>query len=235
MDGNERDMARFQEKPELYVAILTGAGNKPSCAGWDLKEMLNDPASVPWKTIEESRELAWNGPGFDGITRGMEIWKPIIAAINGYCIAGGNEIALACDIRIAAEHAEFGHQEVRWCMIPEDGGCQRLPRIIGLGWALILTGERISAQEAYFIGLVKKVVPAEWLMSEATKVAETICQRSQLAVRACKESITRGIGTPLREGLSYENLLLQQLFTTEDRLEGSQAFAEKKAPRWKNR
>lgn len=88
--------------------------------------MLNDPASVPWKTIEESRELAWNGPGFDGITMGMEFWKPIIAVINGYCIAGGNEIALACDIRIAAEHAEFGHQEVRWCMIPGDGGCQEV-------------------------------------------------------------------------------------------------------------
>ncbi|MBM3141924.1 MAG: enoyl-CoA hydratase/isomerase family protein [Chloroflexi bacterium] len=140
-------------------------------------------------------------------------------------------------MRIAAEHAEFGHQEVRWCMMPGDGGCQRLPRVVGLGRALelILTGQRISAQEAYRIGLVNKVVPAERLMSEATKVAETICQRSQLAVQACKEAITRGIGTPLREGLAYENLLLQQLFTTEDRLEGSRASAEKRAPLWKNR
>ena len=107
----------FKADSKLYVAILTGAGNKAFCSGWDLKEMLKDP--VPWKTIEESRDAAWNEPGFGGITRGMELWKPIIAAINGYCIAGGNEIALACDIRIAAEHAEFGHQEVRWCMMPE--------------------------------------------------------------------------------------------------------------------
>ncbi|MBM4446948.1 MAG: enoyl-CoA hydratase/isomerase family protein [Chloroflexi bacterium] len=227
----------FKKDFELYVAILTGAGNKAFCAGWDLKEMLKEPIHIPWKTIEESRELAWNGPGFGGITRGMEIWKPIIAAINGYCIAGGNEIALACDIRIAADHAEFGHQEVRWCMMPGDGGCQRLPRVIGLGRALelILTGERISAQEAYRIGLVNKVVSAEQLMFEATKLAETICQHSQLAVHACKEAITRGIGTPLREGLAYENLLLQQLFTTEDRLEGSRAFAERREPHWKNR
>ena len=106
---------------------------------------------------------------------------------------------------------------------------------MGRALELILTGERINSQEAYRIGLVNKVMPDEELMPTATKIAKTICQRSQLAVRACKEAITRGIGTPLREGLAYENLLLQYLFTTEDRMEGSRAFAEKRAPRWKNR
>jgi enoyl-CoA hydratase/carnithine racemase len=226
----------FKKDPELHVAILTGAGNEAFCAGWDLKEMLKDPVPTPWKTLDDLKELAWNGPGFGGITRGMEIWKPIIAAINGFCIAGGNEIALACDIRIAAEHAEFGHQEVRWGLMPGDGGCQRLPRVVGLGRALelILTAERIDAQEAYRIGLVNKVVPAEQLMATATKMAETICQRSQLAVRSCKEAIIRGVGTPLREGLAYENLLFQILCTTKDSLEGPRAFAEKRTARWKN-
>lgn len=224
----------FRDDPDLWVAIITGAGDKAFCAGADLKGLGEYFRSM---TPIERRQKAENGPGFGGITRNLDIWKPIIAAINGHCLAGGLEIALACDIRIAAETATFGLTEVSWGIIPGAGGTQRLPRLISLAKSLemILCAERIDAQEAMKIGLVSRVVPVKDVMSEAIKTAERICQNAPLAVRAAKEAIYRGLDLPLSEGLRLEQFLAEPIRQTEDAKEGPMAFSEKREPRFKGR
>ena len=149
----------FRDDPDLWVAIVTGAGDKAFCAGGDLKNLNRYYRSM---TPIQRREKAEKEPGVGGITRNLDIWKPIVAAINGHCLAGGLEIALACDIRIAAENATFGLTEVSWGIIPGAGGTQRLPRLTSLSKSLemILTADRIDAREAMRIGLVSRVVPA---------------------------------------------------------------------------
>ena len=172
-----------------------------------------------------------------GITRNLEIWKPIIAAINGYCLAGGLEIALACDIRIASETATFGLTEVSRGIIPVAGGTQRLPKLIPLGKSLemILTGERIDAQEAYRIGLVNRVVPTGQLLPEAMRLAERICANAPLAVKAAKEAVYRGMNLPLSEGLWLEQQLADPVCQSEDAKEGPRAFFEKRPPVFKGK
>jgi enoyl-CoA hydratase/carnithine racemase len=222
---------RFRDDPEAWVAILTGAGERAFSAGNDLVE-----------TARRNREGGALPPAaqrvpFGGNTRGLELWKPTIAAINGYCLAGGLELALACDIRIAAEHAQFGLPEVTWAIIPGAGGTQRLPRAVPLAVAMdmILTAERIDAQAALRWGLVSRVVPASELMAAAVRVAETICTRGPLAVRAAKESISRGLNMPLEHGLALEALFSRQVYTSEDAKEGPRAFAEKRTPNFQVR
>ncbi len=164
---------RFRDDDGAWVAILTGAGDRAFSAGADLKKMI--PAAFSGGRGYDP--VAHNAYGLGGITRGLEIWKPMIAAINGFCLAGGLEQALACDFRIAAEHARFGLTEVRWAIMPGAGGTQRLPRVVGLTRAMemILTAEPIDAQEALRIGLVNRVVPLPRLMEEARALAETLC------------------------------------------------------------
>ena len=224
----------FRDNPDLWVAIITGAGIKAFCAGSDIKGLANYYSST---TADQRKAKADTEPGFGGITRNLEIWKPIIAAINGYCLAGGLEIALACDIRIASETATFGFTEVSRGIIPVAGGTQRLPKLIPLGKSLemILTGERIDAHEAYRIGLVNKVVPSDQLLSEATKLAERICQNAPLAVQAAKEAVYRGIDLPLSEGMKLEQFLADSIFQTEDAKEGPRAFFEKRPPVFKGK
>ncbi len=221
---------RFRDDPDAWVAILTGAGDRAFSAGADLKKLI--PAAFAAGTSSRHNEY-----GLGGITRGLEIWKPVIAAINGHALAGGLELALACDLRIAAEHATFGLTEVRWAIMPGAGGTQRLPRTVGLGRALemILTGETIDAQEAYRIGLVNRVVPLAELMPTARRWAETICERGPLAVRAAKEAVLRGLSLPLPDGLRLEAFLSGTLRGTEDAAEGPRAFAEKRKPLYRAR
>lgn len=222
----------FKEDDDLFVAILTGAGDTSFCSGADLSGYYPKIAGTPTYL----RGRAYDGPGFGGFTRGIDIFKPIIAAINGLCAAGGLEIAVACDIRIAAEHATFGCLERRWNVGLGDGGTQRLPRIVGLGRALelIITGRLVDCQEAYRIGLVNEIVPKGRPLSRAIEMAEQICSYPQGAIRTDKEACIRGIGTPLTEGLRIECSLFNTLLTTHDFYEGPIAFTEKRKPEFDN-
>ena len=224
----------FRDNPAAWVAILTGAGEKAFSAGADLKKMI--PLLSRMSSIEQ-REQEDKYPGLGGITRGLNIWKPIIAAINGFCLAGGLEMALGCDLRIAADHATFGLLEVSRGIIPGAGGTQRLPRMIPAAKAMemILLAQRIDAQEALRLGLINRVVPSIDLMPTAVKMAETILQNGPLAVRAAKEAIIRGQSLPLEEGLRLESFLQSHLLKTEDAIEGPKAFAEKRKPVWRGR
>ncbi|HXG02603.1 MAG TPA: enoyl-CoA hydratase-related protein [Candidatus Binatia bacterium] len=224
---------RFRDDDSAWVAILTGAGDRAFSAGADLKKMI--PAAFSGGRGYDP--VAHNAYGLGGITRGLEIWKPMIAAVNGFCLAGGLEQALACDFRIAAEHARFGLTEVRWAIMPGAGGTQRLPRVVGLTKAMemILTAEPIDAQEALRIGLVNRVVPLARLMDEARALAETLCERGPLALRAAKEAVLRGLSLPMADGLRLEAFLAGTLRGTEDAAEGPRAFAEKRKPNFKAR
>ena len=220
----------FRRDPETWVAVVTGAGDKAFSAGADLKEM------------SQRSQSAGSGQGFwtplpPALGRGMEVWKPIIAAVNGYCLAGGLELALACDIRIAAEHATFALTEVMRGILPAGGGTQRLPRTVPFGIALemLFTGDRVDAREAWRIGLVNRVVPAADLMPSTEALARRICQNAPLSVRAVKELAYRGRNLPLEEGLREELMIDRIIRTTEDSREGPRAFAEKREPQWKGR
>jgi E-phenylitaconyl-CoA hydratase len=219
----------FRDNPDLWVAIVTGAGGKAFCAGADIRGLAKYFSSL---TAIQRKAKADTEPGLGGITRNLEIWKPVIAAVNGYCLAGGLELALACDIRIASETATFGFTEVSRGIIPGAGGTQRLPRLIPLGKSLemILTGDSIDAQEAYRIGLVNKVVPPNQLLPEAMKLAERICRNAPLAVQAAKEAVYRGMDLPLCEGLRLEQFLAEPVCQSEDAKEGPRAFFDKRPP-----
>ena len=217
----------FRDDSELLVGIITGGGEEAFCAGADVTDTL------PF--MKEHRDVAGAFPALP--TRGLDIWKPLIAAINGLALGGGLELALACDIRIAATNAKLGVPEVGLGLIPGWGGTQRLPRAIP--WAkaaeLILMGRTIDAQEAYRIGLVNKVVELDELMRTAREWAEILCQRAALAVRAAKEAMIRGLSLSLEEGLRLESSLEDYLLGTEDFTEGITAFAEKRKPVFKAR
>jgi len=215
--------------PKLQTAILTGAGDKAFCAGADLKSLI--PAYH--HAAREGGAADWNFGG--GLARGLDIPKPIIAAINGHCLAGGLEMALACDIRLCTPNARFGLAEVKWGIIPGAGGTQRLPRAVPLSWALemILTGDPITAEEAFRIGLVNRVVPAEALLASARALAERIASRGPLAVRAAKEAVYYGLGRDLATGMAREHSLFQRVLASEDASEGPRAFAERRLPRFK--
>lgn len=218
----------------VRVAILTGAGDKSFCTGADLKKLI---PHIREASDEDNRKRAFQGPGWAGISGGYEIYTPIIAAINGYCIAGGHELAEFCDIRIAAEHATFGHQEIKWGLMPGDGGCSRLSRIVGLGQAMeiILTGKIYDAQEAYRIGFVNHVVPAGDLMDRAAQMAEVIAANGPLATRAAKQAVLYSVGRPLRDGIAFETDTFSYLCKSEDWLAGQRAFLSHGTPTFKGR
>jgi enoyl-CoA hydratase/carnithine racemase len=233
-----RDLARawteFRDDPELWAAIITGAGDKAFSAGADLKGIGAYYRSL---SPTERRHLSETQPAIGGITRNLDIFKPIIAAINGHCLAGGLEIALTADIRIASENATFGLTETKWGIMPGAGGTQRLPRVVGVANALemILTAKRIDAREALRIGLVGEVVPQDRLMPRAIETAEKICENGPLAVRAAKEAILRGMDMNLAEGLRLEQFLAEPLRSTEDAVEGPTAFVQKRRPEFKGK
>lgn len=218
-------MTDFRDDPELWVGIITGAGERAFCGGADIKDTLS--------FMKEHRREEGAFP--PTIMRGFEIWKPLIAAINGLAVGGGLEIALACDIRIAAENARLGTPEVNLGMIPGWGGTQRLPRMVPWCKAaeILLTGKAIDAQEAYRIGLVNKVVPQAEVMSAAKEMAQVICQAAPLSVRTAKEAMVRGYSMSLEDGLRLENSLVSYILGTEDFTEGTTAFVEKRKPDYK--
>lgn len=222
---------RFATDGDLRVAIMTGAGDRAFSAGADLKEMASRNAdSGP------QRNTFWDQP-VPQLYRGLELWKPVIAAVNGFALGGGCETAMACDIRIASEQASFGLPEVARGIIPGAGGTQRMPRLVPFGIALelLMTGRRIDAQEAYRIGLVNHVVPHDQLMDKALEVAREIEVNAPLAVAAAKESAYRGVNTTLQEGLRIENFESQAIRFTDDAKEGPRAFAEKREANYQGR
>ena len=215
----------FRRDPDLWVGIITGAGDRAFCAGADINNM------IPF--LKEHRDHTWDFP--PTIMRGLELWKPLIAAINGMALGGGLEIALACDLRIASEKARLGLPEVTLGVIPGWGGTQRLPRMIPECKAaeMMLLGKPIDAEEAYRIGLVNKVVPPDEVMPAAMEWAEVFCQLGPLAVRATKQAMIRGSGTTLEEGLKLENSLFSYILGTEDCDEGIDAFTNKRKAEFK--
>ncbi|MGD0205450.1 MAG: enoyl-CoA hydratase-related protein [Dehalococcoidia bacterium] len=218
----------FRDDDEVWVSILTGAGEKAFSAGADLVAMAQAFAGG---------EAGFFDVPFGGITRAFETWKPMIAAINGHCLAGGLELALRCDIRVAAEHATFGLPEPTRAIIPAAGGTQRLPRAIPLAFAmeLLLTGGRIDAQTALRWGLVSHVVPLAELMPKAEEIANAICECGPLAVRAIKQAAYQGLDMTLEEGLALEAELMAGILRTEDARQGPLAFAQKRKPEYKGR
>jgi enoyl-CoA hydratase/carnithine racemase len=215
----------FRDNDELLVGIITGTGNKVFCSGVDVKDML------PF--VKKTATKPWQQP--TTVMRGLDLWKPLIAALNGLTLGGGLELALACDIRIASENVSFGFPEVRVGIFPAGGGTQRLPRLIppGIAAEMIFTGKMIDAQEAYRIGLVNRVVPLDQLMPVAKKLAEAICEVGPLAVRTAKEAIIRGMSMGLEDGLRLETTLTPIVVSSEDFEEGINAFSEKRKPKFK--
>ncbi|MDD2501418.1 MAG: enoyl-CoA hydratase-related protein [Geobacter sp.] len=213
---------------EVRAVIITGAGEKAFIAGGDIA-MLRALRPV------EARELALLAHGICNAIEQSP--KPFIAAVNGYALGGGCELAMSCDIRIAAEHARFGQPEVNIGTLPGFGGSQRLPRLVGKGRALemILTGDMIDAQEAWRIGLVNKVVPSTELMAAARSLAAKLAAKSQMALKLCKEVVTNGLEMDLQRACSYEADLFALSFATADQQEGMAAFLEKRAPHFTGR
>lgn len=226
--------SEFRDSSEARVGILTSAGDKSFCAGADLKEMGDYYQSM---TPIERRESGVRSPGLGAITRNFDPRKPIIAAINGPCLAGGLELALACDIRISVDAAVFGLPEVTRGILPGAGGTQRLPRCIPVGVALemVLTGAPISSQEALRWGLISHRVAPEMLLTEARRLANLIASNGPLAIRAARDAVYQGLDQPLDDALSLEQYHAEPLRLSEDAKEGVQAFIEKRTPGFKGR
>ncbi|EAR23698.1 enoyl-CoA hydratase [marine actinobacterium PHSC20C1] len=223
-DGLEKAFTAFSDDDDAWIAILTGAGDKAFSAGADLKEM--DPAA--------RADPNYVAPPFGFITRDYHTDKPLIAAINGVALGGGLELALACDIRLAADHAMLGLTEARWSLLPGGGGTQRLargmPRAVAI--EMLVTAEPITAGRAYEVGLVNHVTTSADLMPRALDLAKTIASNGPLAVRAAKRALDEGEGLPLADALMLEQRLSKALFSTEDAIEGPRAFAEKRTPQF---
>ncbi len=224
----------FDADDGARVAVITGAGDRAFCAGADLKTytMAFARTSAP-----EFRRRYTNGPGFGGITRNLEVLKPIVAAVNGFAISGGFELALACDLRFCSPNAEFALQDVRWGFHACDGGLIRLPQIVGLGHAmeLVLGGERVDAEHAYRIGLVNRIHPQAELVPKTLAYAEMLARRAPVAQRLAKEVMRRSVGLPLDEALRLESRSFHDLGTTEDLAEGTASFRERREAEFKGR
>jgi enoyl-CoA hydratase len=219
-------LKEISQNKEVRVAILTGTGDKAFVAGADIGSMAK-------QTPLEAKRFAAAGQEVLFAMEAMEI--PIIAAVNGFALGGGTEIAMACDFIYASEKAKFGQPEINLGIIPGFGGTQRLARLVGKGWAreLCLTGVIISAQEAKEIGLVNKVFPPETLMEETRKTAKLIASKGRAAIRAVKQTVNRGFDVDLRNGCAMEVDAFAIAFTSPDAKEGLTAFLEKRKPDFK--
>jgi enoyl-CoA hydratase/carnithine racemase len=219
----------FDADPQLRVAILTGVGDKSFCGGADLKKMHGGSHAGGIGEL-------WDYERQRRLGQRLEVAKPVIAAINGYCLAGGLELALGCDIRICSQTASFGAPEARWSIL-HGFGAMRLPRTVPMSVAMemLLTGERISAARAFEVGLVSRVVEPALLLATAEEIAARIAQNGPLAVRVIKELAWRGQHTHPDDMLRYYAAVTALMHATEDAKEGPRAFTEKRAPRFVNR
>lgn len=224
----------FEEDDDARVAVITGAGSQAFCAGADLKTYTLAFAQT---SAPEFRKKYTNGPGFGGITRNLDIDKPIIAAVNGFAISGGFELALACDLRFCSENAEFALQDAKWGFHACDGGLIRLPKIIGMGHAMeiILSGERVNAEHAYRIGLVNRIYPQSELLERALDYAQMLASRAPLSHRFAKEVVRRSMGMHQDEALKWESRSFYDVGMTEDLKEGVTSFKERRAANFKGR
>ena len=217
----------IKKDPDVRVLVITGTGDRAFCTGTDLKKTA--------KMADESFVATY----FDWETylSGLKMWKPTIAAINGFCIGGGLEMALACDLRVASSKASFALSEVKVASLPGLGGMQRLIRTVpkAMAMKMILGAERINAQEAYRIGLISDIFEPEALMEGAMKIAAQIAANAPLSVKAAKQACVVGADLPLDQAIMYDYMLWGILRDTEDRLEGRKAFAEKRPPQYKGR
>lgn len=228
MEALENKFDELAEDKTIGAVVLTGAGEKAFVAGADISEFTT-------LSTENGEKLSRRG---QLIFQKIEDFPaPVIAAVNGFALGGGLELALSCDIRVVAENARVGLPEVTLAIFPGYGGTQRLPRTVGPGKAkeLIYTGEMINAAEAYRIGLADHLVPPGEALAEARKIAEIILKRGPLAVRLAKEAVNRGLGGLIDEGYKIEAQLFGQLCDSEDQKEGAKAFLEKRPPLFKGR
>jgi enoyl-CoA hydratase len=214
--------------PEVKGVIITGGGEKSFVAGADISEFLQVKGNTAAAFMARGQRILDKIEGFD---------RPVIAAINGFALGGGNELAMSCDIRIAAENAIFGQPEVNLGVIPGYGGTQRLPRLIGPGKAkeIIFADERINAQEALRIGLVERVVPKGQAVEESKKLLKKIMSKGPVAIKMAKKAINEGLGMSLRGGLDLEGYCQGVCFGSEDKDEGAKAFLEKRPAQFKGK
>ena len=217
----------IENDPDIRVVILTGSG-KAFVAGVDILEMKDNDSTSIEKFIKIARRA---GDAVYGLS------KPVIAAINGYAFGGGNELALACDLRIASEQARFGQQEINLGIIPGGGAIQRLTRLVGMTKAkeLVYSGDVIDAETALEIGFINKVVPQEKLMDEAMALARKLLGKSSLALSYAKKAFHLGADMDLAAGMDLDERYFARCFDTEDQKEGMQAFVERRKPEFKNR
>jgi len=219
----------IEKDDAIRVVVLTGTGDKAFVAGGDISIMAQGAGAVDViHSLPAGQQITWNIEHFT---------KPVVARINGIALGGGTELALCCDIRVAADTAIMGVPEINLGIIPGYGGTQRLPRIVGVGMAkkLVLTGEHINAQEAYRIGLVDMIVPKAELDEAVAKLCKRIASKSPIALAMGKEAINMGMQADLRTGLSIEARCFCMCFGSEDRVEGMNAFLEKRKPEFKGR
>ena len=221
-------MAAFKADAGVRAIVLTGAGEKSFVAGADINELAVLSPVAGQEHARHGQQI------FDAIE---QLGKPVIAAINGFALGGGCELAMACTLRIAASTARFGQPEINLGLIPGYAGSQRLPRLVGKGVALeiLLTGDMIDAQRAYEIGLVNRVVPAAELMAEARKLAHTLASKAPIAARYILDAVNHGLDTPLAQGEYLETSLFGTIASSDDMREGTKAFLEKRKAVWQGK
>jgi enoyl-CoA hydratase len=228
LDELRRAILDLKRDDSIRVVILTGAGEKSFVAGADINELAT-------QTPTSGRDHAMSGQHILDLIEHMG--KPVIAAINGFALGGGCELAMACTIRLAADTARLGQPEINLGIIPGYAGTQRLARLVGRGRALeiLLTGDMLSAQEAYRLGLVNRVVPAAELMAEAKKLAATLAAKAPIAMRYILDAVHRGLDMPFAEAQTFEATLFGLVASTDDMREGTKAFLEKRKADFKGR
>lgn len=228
----------YRDTDELRVAILTGAGDEDFCAGGDLKLLMPLMTGARQPEDDWDEKLLANLQQFsDGILRGFELYKPVIAAVNGRALGGGTEMTNACDLRVAADHAVFGTPEAKVGLLPGGGSITRLPRQVPYAKAveMLMVGDPFTAEQALEMGLLNYVVPRDQLMTKARELAARLAENGPLAVRKIKEGILRGSGLPLDQAYQVENEVSAVVMQSQDAREGPRAFAEKRPPKFTGR
>ncbi|MGE4578275.1 MAG: enoyl-CoA hydratase-related protein [Desulfuromonadales bacterium] len=228
LDELDRAFSELFADEAVRAIVLTGAGEKSFAAGGDISGLLKlDPLAARRLALQVQKTFA-------AIEKGP---KPVIAAVNGFALGGGCELALCCDIRLASEMASFGQPEINIGILPGFGGSQRLPRLVGKGRAkeMLFTGDRIDAVEAFRIGLVNRVVPADQLLIEARRLAEKMAAKGRVALQLNKQAVENGLEMDFDRACAYEAELFALAFATEDQKEGMSAFLEKRPPRFTDR